>query len=84
MSIIKGSGNQIALTNTPNNINSAALVYIGATAAATITVASNAAVNVYSFTIPANQYVFIEKLPTDTLIANTNSVAYATKTAYRG
>lgn len=85
MNILKGSGDQITLSSDgPNTINGAVLVYIASTNTTTVTVASNAAVNVYSFTIPANKYIFIEKNPNDTLISSVNSVAYATKAAYRG
>lgn len=80
MNIIKGLGAQISLT-TANTVANSVCVYIGATSAAVITVA-NTGGTISSFTIPANQYIFVQKNPTDTIAANV-AVA-ATPAAFRG
>lgn len=81
MNIIKPTANQISLT-TANNIYGAPVVFISATSAALITLASNSGANLASFTIPANQYIFVQKSPTDTLAANV--AVFATPAGYRG
>lgn len=80
MNIIKGLGTQITLT-TANTVGNAVCVYIGATSAAVITVA-NTGGTISSFTIPANQYIFVQKNSTDTIAANV--AVYATPAAFRG
>ena len=80
MNIIKGLGAQISLT-TANTVSNAVCVYIGATSAALITVA-NTGGTISSFTIPANQYIFVQKTPTDTVAANV--AVFATPAAFRG
>jgi len=80
MNVIKGLGQLISLT-TANTVANAACVYIGATSAAVITVA-NTGGTISSFTIPANQYIFVQKNPTDTIAANV--AVSATPAAFRG
>lgn len=80
MNIIKGLGQQITLT-TANAISNAVCVYVSAINAAVITVA-NTGGTISSFTIPANQYIFVQKNPTDTVAANV--AVYATPAAFRG
>jgi hypothetical protein len=78
--IIKPTANQISLT-TANTVYNAQLVFISTTATAVITTA-NASGNIGSFTLPANQWMFVAKGPTDTVSANI--AVYATSSAYRG
>lgn len=80
MNIIKGLGTQITLT-TANTVSNAACVYIAAINAATITVA-NSGGTISSFTIPASEYIFVQKNPTDTVAANV--AVFATSAAFRG
>lgn len=80
MNIIKGLAAQVSLT-TANTISNAACVYVAATSAAVITVA-NTGGTISTFTIPANQYIFIQKNPTDTIAANLT--VFATAAAFRG
>ena len=80
MNIIKGLGQQITLT-TASAISNAVCVYVSAINAAVITVA-NTGGTISSFTIPANQYIFVQKNPTDTVAANV--AVYATPAAFRG
>lgn len=81
MNIVKPTANAITLT-TANTIYDSPIVYIAATAAALITVTSNTATVKGTFVVPANQYVFCEKIPTDTLTANV--AVFATPASYRG
>lgn len=81
MNIIKPSANVIALT-TANTIYGSAVVYLASNAATLVTLTSNAAVVKGTFVVPANQYIFVEKLPTDTLTANV--AISATPAAFRG
>jgi hypothetical protein len=81
MNIIKPSANQITLT-TANTIYGAPVVFVSANASALITITSNASVVTGTFVIPANQYIFVQKLPTDTLTANV--AVSATAASYRG
>ena len=81
MQIIKPTANQISLT-TANDVYGSAIVYVAATTAALITVTTNTSVVTGSFTIPANQYIFVQKNPTDTLTANV--AVLATAASYRG
>jgi len=80
MNIIKGLAAQVSLT-TANTIANASCVYIAATSAAVITVA-NTGGTISTFTIPANQYIFVQKNPTDTVAANLT--VFATAAAFRG
>lgn len=81
MQVIKPTANQISLT-TANTVYGSPVVYISTTAAALITVASNTGTTTGTFTLPANQYIYVQKLPTDTIAANVT--VYATPAAYRG
>lgn len=81
MNIIKPSANVIALT-TANDVYGSTVVYVAATAAAQVNVASNTGTQIGSFVIPANQYIFVQKNPTDTISANV--AVQATRAAYRG
>jgi hypothetical protein len=81
MNIIKASANQISLT-TANNIYGSPVVFISANATALITIASNTGTQLGTFTLPANQYIFVSKKPTDTIAANV--AVFATASAYRG
>jgi hypothetical protein len=80
MNIIKPSANAIALT-TANTIYNSPVVFVSATSAATITVANSSA-TIGTFVIPANQYIFVAKNPTDTIASNVS--VSATPAAYRG
>jgi len=81
MNIIKPSANAIALT-TANSVSNCVLVYVAATAAAQVNLYSNATTQYASFVIPANQYIFVQKAPTDLISANV--AVQATVAAYRG
>lgn len=81
MNIIKPSGNSISLTS-QNTINNSAIIYVAATAAAQINLYSNSTTQYASFVIPANQYIFIAKSPTD--LASSNVAVFATAASYRG
>jgi hypothetical protein len=81
MNIIKPSANVIAVT-TANNVYSSAIVYVSATASAQVNVASNTGTQIGSFVLPANQYIFVQKNPTDTISANV--AVQASPAAYRG
>lgn len=81
MNLIKPTANQISLT-TANTIYGAPVVYIAATTAALITVTTNTSVVTGTFTVPANQYIFVQKSPTDTLTANV--AVFATAATYKG
>jgi hypothetical protein len=80
MNIIKPSANAISLT-TANTIYNSKVVFVSAIAAATITVANSSA-TIGTFVIPANQYIFVAKNPTDTIASNV--AVSATPAAYRG
>jgi len=81
MNIIKPSGNSIALTS-QNTVANCVVVYIAATAAAQVNLFSNSTTQYASFVIPANQYIFVQKLPTDLISANV--AVQASPAAYRG
>lgn len=81
MQIIKPTANQISLT-TANDVYGSSIVFISAINAAVITVADNTGTAIGSFTIPANQYIYVQKKPTDTIAANL--AVFATAAAYRG
>jgi hypothetical protein len=80
MNIIKPTANQISLT-TANTIYNSPIVYISATVAAVIIIANTSA-TIGTFTLPANQYIFVQKNPTDTIAANV--AVLATAASYRG
>lgn len=81
MNIVKATANAVTLT-TANTIYDSPIVYVAATATALITVTSNTSAVRGTFVLPANQYVFVEKIPTDTLTANV--AVFATPASYRG
>lgn len=81
MNIVKPSANAVTLT-TANTIYDSPIVYLASSAATLVTVTSNTATVRGTFVVPANQYVFVEKLPTDTLTANV--AISATPAAFRG
>lgn len=78
--IVKPLANTITLT-TANTIYNSKLVYISANAEVTITVA-NSTVTHGTFVIPANQFVFVPKEPTDTVAAS--AAVAASPAAYKG
>lgn len=82
MRIIKPLGNVITLTSTANSFSNATLVYIATGNQATINVAYSNGTNRYSFSIPASNFMFVEKSPTDVLTANV--AVSATAAAYKG
>lgn len=81
MQIIRPTANQISLT-TANTVYGAPIVFISATSAAVVTVAANTGTTIGTFTIPANQYIYVSKNPTDTIAANV--AVFATAASYRG
>lgn len=81
MNIIKASGNVIAVT-TQNTVSNSAIVYVATTAAAQVNLYSNATTQYASFIIPANQYIFVQKNPTD--LISSNVAIQVTPSAYRG
>lgn len=81
MNIIKPTANQISLT-TANNIYGAPIVFVSATSTALLTIATNTATTIGTFTLPANQYIFVQKNPTDTIASNV--AVFATPASYRG
>lgn len=81
MNIAKPLAAQISLT-TANTVSNASLVFVSTTATALLTVAYANTVVKGSLTLPANQYIFVDKGPTDTLAANV--AVFATSVAYRG
>lgn len=81
MNIIKPAANVIALT-TQNTVYGSVVVYIAATAAAQINLFSSPSTQYASFVIPANQYIFVQKNPSDLISANV--AVQATPAAYRG
>ena len=80
MDIIKPTANLISLT-TANTIYNSPLVFISTNTAALITVA-NSSIQLGTFVIPANQYIFVAKKPNDTVASNV--AVSATPAAYRG
>jgi hypothetical protein len=81
MNVIKPTGNSISLT-TQNTINGSAIVYVAATTAAQVNLYSNDTTQYASFVIPANQYIFVSKAPTDLMTANV--AVLVTPAGYRG
>lgn len=81
MNIIKPSANVISLT-TANTVYGSAVVYLSSTATTLVTLTSNSAVVRGTFVVPSNQFIFVEKLPTDTITANI--AIFATPAAFRG
>ena len=81
MNIIKPTANLISLT-TANNVYNSAVVYLSALTASTITLANSTGGQIATFVIPANQFIFVQKQPTDTLAANV--AVSVTPAGYRG
>lgn len=81
MNIIKASGNVFSVT-TQNTVNNTAIVYVSTAAAAQINIYSNSTTQYASFVLPANQYIFLQKNPTDLISANI--AVNITPSAYRG
>lgn len=81
MNIIKPSANVISLT-TANTVYGSAVVYLSSTETTLVTLTSNSAVVRGTFVVPSNQFIFVEKLPTDTITANV--AIFATPAAFRG
>lgn len=82
MNIIKPTANVIAITSTQNTVYGSAVVFLSAAAAAQVNVYSNATTQYASFVIPAGQYIYLQKAPTDLITAN--ATVQATPAAYRG
>lgn len=81
MNIIKPTANAITLT-TANTVYDSAIVYVAAINAALVTITANTSTVKGTFVVPANQYVFVQKVPTDTLTSNV--AVYATAASYKG
>lgn len=81
--VLKLKGNEMALSSA-NTVGNADLVRLlnTSTGIAVITQTSNAAVQVGNCSILANQELFFQKLPTDTL-ASTNNLVLATSVSFR-
>lgn len=85
MIILKPLSNTIYLGTTGNTVSNATLVYIAThNQHAIITIANSSGANQSSIFITNPNYILVEKKPSDLLLANTSSDAYATKIAYRG
>lgn len=81
MNIIKASANAFSVT-TANSVNNTSVLFVSATAAAQINLYSNSTTQYASFILPANQYIFVQKNPTDLISANVT--INVTPSAYRG
>jgi len=81
MNIIKPSANVIAVT-TQNTVNGSTVLYVSAAAAAQVNLYSNSSTQYASFVLPAGQYIFVQKAPTDLISAN--ATIQVTSAAYRG
>lgn len=81
MNIIKPTANQITLT-TANTIYGSSIVFVSAINAALLTLTDSGNTTIGTFTLPANQYIYVQKNPTDTITANV--AVYATPAGYRG
>jgi len=81
MNIIKASANAFSVT-TANSVNNTTILFVSTTAAAQINLYSNSTTQYASFVLPANQYIFVQKNPTDLISANT--AVNVTPSAYRG
>ena len=81
MQIIKPSNNVISVTS-QNTVYSSAVVYVSASATSQVNLYSNSTTQYASFVLPANQFIFVQKAPTDLLSANVS--VFATPAAYRG
>jgi uncharacterized protein YraI len=81
MNIIKPSANVIAVT-AQNTVNGSTVLYVSAAAAAQVNLYSNSSTQYASFVLPAGQYIFVQKAPTDLISAN--ATIQVTSAAYRG
>lgn len=81
MQIIKPSNNVISVTS-QNTVYSSAVVYVSASATSQVNLYSNSTTQYASFVLPANQFIFVQKAPTDLLSANV--AVFATPAAFRG
>jgi hypothetical protein len=81
MNIIKPSANAIAVT-TQNTVNGSTVLYISAATAAQVNLYSNSTTQYASFVLPAGQYIFVQKAPTD--LISSNATIQVTSAAYRG
>ena len=81
MNIIKPSANAIAVT-TQNTVNGSTVLYVSAATAAQVNLYSNSTTQYASFVLPAGQYIFVQKAPTD--LISSNATIQATPAAYRG
>jgi hypothetical protein len=81
MQIIKPSSNVISVT-TQNTVNGSAVVYVAAATIAQVNLYSNSSTQYASFVLPANQFIFVQKAPTDLISANV--AVFATPAAFRG
>ena len=82
MNIIKPLSTQLALASAANSFSNATLVYVATTASSQVNVAYSNGTTRFTFTIPANQYMFVQKDATD--ILSSNATVYAVAAAYRG
>jgi uncharacterized protein YraI len=81
MNIIKPSANAIAVT-TQNTVNGSTVLYVSAATAAQVNLYSNSTTQYASFVLPAGQYIFVQKAPTD--LISSNATIQVTSAAYRG
>lgn len=82
MNIIKPLSQQISLSSAANSFNNSTLVYVATTQTSQVNVAYSNGQTRFTFTIPANQYMFVQKEAADVLSANATVLAVAA--AYRG
>lgn len=81
MQIIKPSNNVISVTS-QNTVYNSVVVYVSASAISQVNLYSNSTTQYASFVLPANQFIFVQKAPTDLLSANV--AVFATPAAFRG
>jgi uncharacterized protein YraI len=81
MNIIKASANIFSVT-TANSVNNTSILFVSTTAAAQINLYSNSTTQYASFVLPASQYIFVQKNPTD--LISSNVAINVTPSAYRG
>ena len=81
MQIIKPSNNVISVTS-QNTVYNSTVVYVSTSATSQVNLYSNSTTQYASFVLPANQFIFVQKAPTDLISANV--AIFATPAAYRG
>ena len=81
MQIIKPSNNVISVTS-QNTVYNSTVVYVSASATSQVNLYSNSTTQYASFVLPTNQFIFVQKAPTDLLSANV--AVFATPAAFRG